>query len=842
MKARILIGIGLLLSPLHLVAQLTAVQAAHLLDGRVPIGQGLATFTPVDIHRVASPFADSGPALNSPGAIPCTITAGALVQPCMVPDSLLTSPAHVCYDVQISGGKKAYILPQVCGITGTTWSLDTYAPTTKTSSWQPIQVAYGTAAAPSSCVTPAFYTRHISGSTPVVYVCDNDTSGVGHFVQFASSGDGSGGTVGPQGPAGATGATGPKGDTGATGSTGPTGAAGAKGDKGDTGAQGLSGGSTAWRGAWNSSTAYVLDDAVSLNGSSYIAVASNTNSSPDTNPSNWQLLAQAGATGATGSAGATGSTGTTGATGSAGTAATVAVGTVTTGAAGSSAAASNAGTSSAAVINFTIPQGVAGATGSTGSTGTTGATGQGFTFRGAWTISTAYHPFDVVTNGGQTYEASTSFTSSAVNFAADASNWNLWAQAGAQGATGTTGATGPSGGGLQYIAGVGSVNVMTATFSPAITSLTAGLEVDVLPNLANTSTTPTLNVNGLGAKTITKLGTGTLAAGDYSTTAVAKFIYDGTGWQLQNPQTLASAPSGSGVGGLVNLPEGTAPPAVASVDICYADSTAHAILCSYNNGAFVPVVTTTATQNLTNKTVDGVTPATMALVDPTSSIQAQLNSKQASGTYMTAVSVTPANGISGTSSGGATPALSFTLGAITPTSTNGVSAATMALLDATSSIQTQLNAKAPSVSPSFTTPSLGAATATSLLATGNVDGTAPVTITTGTTATLGSTFKSGYTFNQEATAATAVAYTLPTAAAGRQYCVGNSWNGTAATTGVLTLNTSATGQFIIFSDGTLSATGGNVTSGGAAADAACVVGIDATHWQLYPQRGTWTKH
>lgn len=144
--------------------------------------------------------------------------------------------------------------------------------------------------------------------------------------------------------------------------------------------------------------------------------------------------------------------------------------------------------------------------------------------------------------------------------------------------------------------------------------------------------------------------------------------------------------------------------------------------------------------------------------------------------------------------------------------------------------------------PTLVTPILGNATATSLLASGNVDGKAPVTITFGTTATLGGTFRSGYTYNQEATAAAAVAYLLPTAAAGLQYCVGNSWNGSAATTGVLTVNTSASGQFIVFTDGTLSATGGNVTSGGAAADAACFVGLDATHWQMYTQRGTWAKH
>jgi hypothetical protein len=134
------------------------------------------------------------------------------------------------------------------------------------------------------------------------------------------------------------------------------------------------------------------------------------------------------------------------------------------------------------------------------------------------------------------------------------------------------------------------------------------------------------------------------------------------------------------------------------------------------------------------------------------------------------------------------------------------------------------------------------ATGNVLLAPGIVDGLAPVTVTTGSSATLGGTYKSGYTFNQNATAATAVTYTLPTAAAGRQYCVGNSYNGSAANTGVITLATSASGQFIIFTDGTLSATGGNVTSAGAAADFACVVGVDSTHWFFKPSSGTWTKH
>ncbi len=144
--------------------------------------------------------------------------------------------------------------------------------------------------------------------------------------------------------------------------------------------------------------------------------------------------------------------------------------------------------------------------------------------------------------------------------------------------------------------------------------------------------------------------------------------------------------------------------------------------------------------------------------------------------------------------------------------------------------------------PTLITPVIGAATGTSLLATGLVDGQAPVIVTTGTTGTPGATYNHSYSFNEEATAGTGVNYTLPTAAPGKQYCIANAYYGSNPNTGVLTITTSASGQFIIFTDGTLSASGGNVTSGGAAADGACVVGVDSTHWFLYVQSGTWTKH
>ena len=126
------------------------------------------------------------------------------------------------------------------------------------------------------------------------------------------------------------------------------------------------------------------------------------------------------------------------------------------------------------------------------------------------------------------------------------------------------------------------------------------------------------------------------------------------------------------------------------------------------------------------------------------------------------------------------------------------------------------------------------------IATAGTDYLAPctTTITTGTSATLSTCF----TVNQESTAATGVAYTLPTAASGLQFCIDSGWNGSAANTGILTLNASASGQYLVFTDGTLSASGGNVTSAGAARDGACVYGIDSTHWMFLPHSGTWTNH
>lgn len=74
-------------------------------------------------------------------------------------------------------------------------------------------------------------------------------------------------------------------------------------------------------------------------------------------------------------AGGAGATGATGPQGPQGAASTITIGTVTTGAAGSSASVTNVGTSSAAILDFAIPQGAKGDKGDTGDTGATGSTG-----------------------------------------------------------------------------------------------------------------------------------------------------------------------------------------------------------------------------------------------------------------------------------------------------------------------------------------------------------------------------------------------------------------------------------------------------------------------------------
>jgi hypothetical protein len=82
-----------------------------------------------------------------------------------------------------------------------------------------------------------------------------------------------------------------------------------------------------------------------------------------------------------------------------------------------------------------------------------------------------------------------------------------------------------------FVTDTGSVNVYAVTLDPAITAYTAGLQISF--KVANTNTgTSTLNVNGLGAKAITKYDLSYLTAGDIVVGQIVTVMYDGSAFQL----------------------------------------------------------------------------------------------------------------------------------------------------------------------------------------------------------------------------------------------------------------------------------------------------------------------
>lgn len=82
----------------------------------------------------------------------------------------------------------------------------------------------------------------------------------------------------------------------------------------------------------------------------------------------------------------------------------------------------------------------------------------------------------------------------------------------------------------------GTVDAITAAFSPPFTAWTAKMRFRFTAGAANTVTNPTANVDGLGAKTIKKLNGAALAIGDIAGNGhICECLYDGTDVILLNP-------------------------------------------------------------------------------------------------------------------------------------------------------------------------------------------------------------------------------------------------------------------------------------------------------------------
>ena len=82
--------------------------------------------------------------------------------------------------------------------------------------------------------------------------------------------------------------------------------------------------------------------------------------------------------------------------------------------------------------------------------------------------------------------------------------------------------------------GACSTAAATAAKTVAVSGfvLETGAKVSVKFTYANTASSPTLNVNSTGAKSIMRNGTTNAASGDWKAGEVVDFVYDGSYWQM----------------------------------------------------------------------------------------------------------------------------------------------------------------------------------------------------------------------------------------------------------------------------------------------------------------------
>lgn len=89
-----------------------------------------------------------------------------------------------------------------------------------------------------------------------------------------------------------------------------------------------------------------------------------------------------------------------------------------------------------------------------------------------------------------------------------------------------------------HLSSVVGTNAVVANGPLSMTAYATGQNFYFVPTGANTGAT-TISINGLGARSITKNGAVALAANDLVVGSEAHIVYDGTRFQLINPQTIA---------------------------------------------------------------------------------------------------------------------------------------------------------------------------------------------------------------------------------------------------------------------------------------------------------------
>lgn len=97
---------------------------------------------------------------------------------------------------------------------------------------------------------------------------------------------------------------------------------------------------------------------------------------------------------------------------------------------------------------------------------------------------------------------------------------------------------------LTYAVATGTANALLLALTPALTAHVTGMPIEVKAASANTGAC-TINIDGLGAKSIIKPDGTALAAGDIKAGAICTIVYDGTSYQLVNSNVYQSNFTGS---------------------------------------------------------------------------------------------------------------------------------------------------------------------------------------------------------------------------------------------------------------------------------------------------------
>ena len=92
---------------------------------------------------------------------------------------------------------------------------------------------------------------------------------------------------------------------------------------------------------------------------------------------------------------------------------------------------------------------------------------------------------------------------------------------------------------LTYLTSISGTDTITALAPVSMSALAAGQVFRFIAAGANTTTGVTININGIGAKSITKNGATSLAVGDIISGAIVVIAYDGTEFQISNIATAS---------------------------------------------------------------------------------------------------------------------------------------------------------------------------------------------------------------------------------------------------------------------------------------------------------------